>query len=462
MTSIALIPVAEYPLAGSLSMTLRQLKFYAMVIPIAAVFAMEAVRYALLGSVPLGPRLVLDAVAVGGVVVFSLIIFRLIEQMQRRLSHQNDELMALHRAGLAVTAELSLDSVLNTVVEQARSLVGAKYGAVSVVDRGGRIEQFVTSGITAEQRPAIGPPPVGHGVLGIVLNEGQHLRLEDVSKHPRSSGFPSNHPVMRSLLAVPIECKSPFLGNLYLSEKDDGSQFTESDQRTLERFAVQAAIAIDNAHLHAQSADLAVAEERLRIAHEMHDGLAQVLGYVNTKVQAADAYLKRGKTEEASVQMRELAVSARAAYTEVREGIIGLRTLPDADRPLIDVLREYLDRWQEQSGVRTQLTADGDLRLKPSLELQVVRIIQEALSNVRKHARATTARVSIHQCDGRFIATIEDDGIGFSIDKTARGEFPRFGLSTMKERAESVGGTLTIESAAGGGTVVRLELKAEG
>src|SRR4029078_1485510 len=145
--------------------------------------------------------------------------------------------------------------------------------------------------------------------------------------------------VMHTLLAVPIQCRSPLLGNLYLSEKTNGDAFTARDEETLERFAVQAAIAIDNAHLHAQAADLAVAEERLRISHEMHDGLAQVLGYVNTKVQAADAYLKRWRSEEASGQLRELALAAREAYTKVREGIVGLRTLPGGDQGVAEALQ---------------------------------------------------------------------------------------------------------------------------
>src|SRR4029078_1516308 len=140
--------------------------------------------------------------------------------------------------------------------------------------------------------------------------------------------------VMHTLLAVPIQCRSPLLGNLYLSEKTNGDAFTARDEETLERFAVQAAIAIDNAHLHAQAADLAVAQERLRISHEMHDGLAQVLGYVNTKVQAAEAYMKRGKNEEATEQLHELAVAARQAYGEVRQGIVDLRTLPDPNHTI--------------------------------------------------------------------------------------------------------------------------------
>ncbi len=445
-------------LPRSLVMTLRQLKIIATVLPILAVIALEAVRYAIIGDMPLRYRMALDAVALSGIVVFSMIIFRFVDRMQGQLRRQNEELLALHKAGLAVAAKLSLDAVLKTVVEAARDLVGAKYGALSVIDRGGDIRQFVTSGISPEEREAIGPPPVGHGVLGVVLHEGAHLRLADVRRHPRSQGFPPNHPVMRSLLAVPIECSSPFLGNLYLSEKHDGSLFTERDEETLERFAVQAGIAIDNAHLHAQAADLAVAQERLRISHEMHDGLAQVLGYVNTKVQAADAYLKRGRNEEASNQLRELAASAREAYTDVREGIVGLRTLPDADQGVAEALRNYLEQWKAQTGISTELIVEGDVRVRPSVELQLVRIIQEALTNVRKHAKASRVSVALVRKGRTIVATVIDDGAGFDPAAKTRTEFPQFGLTTMRERAASVGGNITVESARGRGTTIRFEL----
>lgn len=458
MTVVAADADAGYDFAHTLAMTLKQLKFVAMVVPIAAVLVLEVVRYMVMGPVPMGKRILMDVVSISGILLFTTIMFRFIDAMQQRLRRQNEELLALHSAGLAISAELALDAVLKKVVDQARHLVGAKYGAVSVVDRQGRIEQFITSGISAADRAAIGPPPVGHGVLGVVLREGRHLRLTDVRDHPQSAGFPPNHPVMRSLLAVPIDCKGPFLGNIYLSEKNDGSAFTDRDHETLVRFSVQAAIAIDNAYLHAQAADLAIAEERLRIAHEMHDGLAQVLGYVNTKVQAADAYLRRGKTDDASAQLHELATSARQAYTEVREGIVGLRTLPGPDRPLHEVLREYLERWREQSGVSTDLVVQGDLRIRASAELQLIRIIQEALSNVRKHAKASHVRVEVQRTDGTLTASIRDDGLGFDPETRHRTEFPRFGLATMRERAQSIGGALTIETTPGKGTVVRFEL----
>ncbi|HEU4888777.1 MAG TPA: GAF domain-containing sensor histidine kinase [Thermoanaerobaculia bacterium] len=442
----------------SLIMNLKQLKLFATVTPVLALIAIETARYFLIGSLPVWQRLVLDGVVIAAMVLFSAVIFRFVGQMQERLEHRNRELLALHSAGLDVASELSLEIVLNKVVEQARNLVGAKYGALSVIDRDGNIKEFITSGVTAEQRAAIGPPPVGHGVLGVVLREGQHLRLRDVSQHPGSSGFPANHPVMRSLLAVPVTCKSPFLGNIYLSEKTNGGQFTADEEETLERFAVQAAIAIDNAHLHAQAAEIATARERLRIAHEMHDGLAQVLGYVNTKVQAAKMYLKRDKTDEASAQLEELAASARQAYVDVRESIVGLRTLPGSDRSLEEVLGEFLQQWREQSGVSTELSIDPELRLQTSVELQIVRIIQESLTNVRKHARATVARVDVHARDGQLVVSISDDGLGFNPEVTSRGEFPKFGLTTMRERAASIRGALDIESVPGNGTTVRFAM----
>lgn len=439
-------------------MTLKRLRLIAIVLPIAGVIVLELARAAIIGLVSWEKRVALDLLYVSAIVVFAAVIFRFVDEMQERLRRQNEELLALHNAGLDVTADLSLDVVLRKVVEQARRLVGARYGAVSVVDHENRIVSFITSGISAEERAAIGPPPVGHGLLGVVLREGQRLRLEDLTSHPQSHGFPAHHPPMHSLLAVPIPCKGPFLGNLYLTEKDETGIFTADDEETLVRFALQAALAIDNAHLHEQVADLAVAQERLRIAHEMHDGLAQVLGYVNTKVQAAEMYLKREKAEEAGAQLRELATSARQAYSDVRESIVGLRTLPGPSRSLDEVLREYLAHWEEMSHVFTSLSIDTSVALRPSQELQVVRIVQEALTNVRKHARATHARVEIGREGDKLFTLIADDGVGFNAAARARGEFPQFGLSTMRERAESIGGKLTIDSTPGTGTEVRFEL----
>jgi signal transduction histidine kinase len=439
-------------------LALKQLRWIAILAPVAIVALLEGVRLSTIGVTSVQSRVLLDSVVAVALGLMSIFMVRGVGRMQHRLERHNQELLALHSAGLDVAAELSLDAVLNKVVERARTLVGARYGALSVVNNDGSIQTFITSGVTAEVRARIGPPPVGHGLLGVVIHQGERLRLPNIGNDPRSYGFPPNHPVMRSLLAVPITCKGPFVGNLYLSEKHDGGLFTTGDEETLERFAVQAAIAIDNAHLHRQVADLAVAQERLRIAHEMHDGIAQVLGYVNTKVQAATEYLRRDKTEEGLVQLRQLAVAAREAYGDVREAIVDLRTLPGAERSFEEVLREYIDRWKHQTSVDVKLAIDGDLVIPAAVELQLVRIIQESLTNVRKHAKATRASVELHTEEGKLLLVVRDDGIGFAQSSRSRTVFPQFGMATMRERAESVGGTFSVESTPGAGTSVRVEI----
>jgi signal transduction histidine kinase len=451
------IPIYPLPEA-ELELTLKQMRWIAFVAPVVVVATLELARSATLGTVATENRLLLDGLVAAVLISMSVWMVRSIGRMQRRLERHNEELLALHGAGLDISAELSLEAVLNKVVERARALVGARYGALSVVKTDGSIDTFITSGISGAERTRIGPPPVGHGLLGVVLHEGESLRLPDIAKDARSHGFPPNHPVMHSLLAVPIPCKGPFVGNLYLSEKETGSEFTKGDQETLERFAVQAAIAIDNAHLHRQVADLATAQERLRIAHEMHDGIAQVLGYVNTKVQAATEYIRREKTEEGLVQLRELAVAAREAYGDVREAIVDLRTLPGGSRPFQEVLHEYIERWKEQTGIDIELVVDGDMVLPPGAELQLIRIIQESLTNVRKHSKAKSARVEVRRSDDHLHLLIIDDGIGFARDTRGRSVFPRFGLTTMKERAESIGASFSIDSSPSAGTRVRVEM----
>jgi signal transduction histidine kinase len=292
----------------------------------------------------------------------------------------------------------------------------------------------------------------------VALREGQRLRSSDIAGDPRSIGFPPNHPPMRSLVAVPILGESRFRGNLYLAEKPGGERFTADDEETLARFATSAAITIDHAYLHQQLAALAVAQERLRIAHEMHDGLAQVLAYVNTKAQAVREFLRAGRADEAARQLDQLAGAAREVYGDVRESIIGLRGAAGADWRLAEALGEYVASWQLQAGVACQLRVDAGLHLPQAVELQLLRIVQEALANVRKHAQARRVEIDLQQRGPNLLLTVRDDGVGFKPLELGRSEFPRFGLATMRERAESIGGKLVVGSSPGGGTLIKLEL----
>jgi signal transduction histidine kinase len=241
-------------------------------------------------------------------------------------------------------------------------------------------------------------------------------------------------------------------------------EFDAADEETLRRFATQAALAIESARLHRQLQALAVTEERERIAREMHDSLAQVLGYVNTKAQAAQTLVRNGETIRASEQIGQLAEAARAAYADVREGILGLRTSLPGERGLYAALAEYLSQWQAQSGVAVELVTSADQapRLSPGAEVQLLRIVQEALANVRKHAGAQHAEVSMETTGDHFIVTVTDDGAGFAPTAPPREGGPRFGLATMRERAEAIGGTFTIESTAGQGTRITVRVPLTG
>lgn len=399
-------------------------------------------------------RVLFFLVAAAGVLGFTSAVFVFLRRIQDRVERQNAELLALHQAGLDINSELSLETVLQKVVDTARALLGARYGALAVYREDGVIQAFITSGLGEAARIAIGQPPEGKGILGLVLREGERLRLPELSNHPASIGFPAHHPPMSTLVAVPVLAVGPYRGNLYLAEKIEGQPFSSEDEEALARFATQAALAIGNAHLHGRTRELATAEERLRIAHEMHDGLAQVLAYVNTKAQAAKEYLKNDRKQEAAEQLDELAAAARGIYGDVREAILGLRLTASPSRPLAETLREYVERWQDSCDAQVELDIDSALRLSPGVELHLVRVVQEALGNIRKHSEARRVRLSVRQQPAEVKVEVVDDGVGFDPQAVRRGGFPRFGLNTMRERVASTGGTIEIVSQPGAGTRV--------
>jgi signal transduction histidine kinase len=203
-----------------------------------------------------------------------------------------------------------------------------------------------------------------------------------------------------------------------------------------------------------------VAEERLRIAHEMHDGLAQVLAYVNTKAQAVKELLRAGRTEDAIRHLDQFASAAREVYGDVQESILGLRNAAVPGRSLGDALHDYVSAWETRHGIPCRIRVERGVHLSEHVELQLQLIVQESLANVLKHARAKHVDVSLHQEDGNIVATVRDDGLGFDPALPGRAEFPRFGLATMRERAESIGGHVRLDSSLGKGTRITVEVPA--
>lgn len=537
-------------------------------------------------------------------------------------------LRQLFDASIALTAELSVDALLQKLVETAAELTGARYAALGVIDEtGSALERFVTTGVDDDTRAAIGDPPHGRGILGVLIHDVEPLRLRHIADDSRSVGFPPNHPPMDTFLGVPVVLRGTAYGNLYLTEKAGGEQFTAEDEEIVALLAAQAAVAIENARLYesatrwsrqletlhevvrsivdetdverllqlvcarvreltearlalaalaegggalrvvaadgedarvaaavighrlerrhskmgvvldrGQSArvdslyedpdvaqaearalgartglyvplvahgrplgvlamhdkltaggrftdgDLRLAEifgaraaiavalservardtvrrvveaqeeERRRLALELHDETGQALTSILLGLKAIGGAKTKEEAEQAEADVRTLVVQA---LQDVRALAVELRPSALDDFGLGPAVERLTQTFQERSGIETTTQATLDDRLPPEVETVLYRVVQEALSNVVKHAEADHVSIVIGQRDGLVVATIDDDGRGFA-ETDVRED--ALGLVGMRERLALVGGTLQIESTPGAGTTVAAQV----
>jgi signal transduction histidine kinase len=370
---------------------------------------------------------------------------------------------ALIEAGMILASELSLDAVLQRIVELAVEITDAHYGALGVLTPDGRaIEEFITVGVTLEERAAIGDPPVGHGVLGLLIEEVGPLRLPDIGADPRSVGFPPNHPPMRSFLGAPVVARGRVFGNIYLTEKRGAPEFTEEDEAALIVLATQAGVAVENARLyeetqrqHRELERLSVLEDRERIAKELHDGVIQSLFAVGMGLQGTAAL---AQDEEIGRRVDDAVTEIDRSIRDLRNYIFGLRPGILADRQLDQALRELGAEFEARTGVVTVVDIDDRLAAElASRAGDLVQLTREALSNVGRHAKATTCRVSLRRSEGGLaVLEVDDDGTGFDPEVSPAG----MGLANMRDRIAALGGDLSIDSTGGEGTTVRLTLPA--
>lgn len=257
----------------------------------------------------------------------------------------------------------------------------------------------------------------------------------------------------KSVVIVPLKLENTVIGTLWIARFED-DHFSETDVIWLESMADQVAIAIQHGLMTSQLQSLSIVQERGRIAREMHDGLAQVLGYLNLQTQTLGSLLNQGKVENLQSELMQMRQAIQTAHADVRENILSLRTTLAQEKGLEAAAEEYLTEFGIQMGVETSFSyqVDGELDLSSVAEVQLVCILQEALTNVRKHAKAARVRVSIwkekHEDGAHIHMNVSDDGIGFQMAGSKRS----FGLQTMRERAESAGGSLNIQSVDGKGT----------
>ncbi len=360
-------------------------------------------------------------------------------------------------AVLAIAAELSLEPVLDKLVHAARDLVGARYAALGVPDEDGTgFSRFLTAGMSDDVVAAIGPLPRTHGLLGAMLSDPTPYRTDDITADPRFWGWPPAHPPMRSFLGVPIVSKGDVVGAFYLTDKEDAAGFDQVDQELIELLAAHAAIAMENARLYERSRELSVIEERNRLARELHDAMTQTLFSLSLTADAA-ATLVRSDPDRAEAEIRRVKELAGDTMAELRSLIFELRPAELESEGFVATLGKHLAVLERTSGLRLRLEVDGERRLPGAVEDQLFRIVQEALNNAVRHARAATVTVRIAMAADTVLVEVSDDGVGF--EPSARAiRSTHLGLTSMRERAQALGGVLAVESSAGRGTTVRVEV----
>ena len=374
--------------------------------------------------------------------------------MEERLS---PALKAVSDAVLAVAAGLSVDEVLQRLVDSARDLAGARFAALGLPDGDGGFRRFLTSGMSESLVASLGPLPRQHGVLGAMLGTRSSYRTRDIHEHPRFRGWwPAAHPNMRSFLGVPIVTPTGVIGSFYLTEKLDAPDFGDEDEELIRLLAAHAAIAISNASLHEQARELSVVAERNRLALELHDAVSQKLFGLVLSAEAAGTLLERDPLA-AREQVERLQGLAQEALEELRSLVFELRP-PDLDKDgLVGALRKHIELLRRIAQRDIELVNDGELRADSARDQELLRIAQEALQNAVKHAHAHRVAVRLHGGEGVLVLEVEDDGVGFDPDADGI-RSRRLGLTSMEERAARIGGSIVIESAVGEGTTVRLEV----
>ena len=364
------------------------------------------------------------------------------------LHRREREREALYAVALQLTGRGDLRDVLDTITQHARDLLGAERAVACLSDPR-----------EAGLRAAAGRERLAMADDGSVCRVAHE---KAAANHPQNPLCPLvTHDAGAAWIARPLRGPDGVLGELCVVRS--GRPFTPSEKSLLGALADMAAIAVRTARLHEAEEQWTIHAERDRIARELHDSLAQVLGVIHLQLRALETRAKDEASHTMADELSDLAETADEAYRDVREAILGLRETVREDDGLEGSLREYLRKYSRQTGIVAGVTCEGDTRrfLSPRSEVQLLRVVQEALTNTRKHAEATRVAIRIDCLDGGTTLTIEDDGVGFDPSTISGTMDGGFGLASMRERVEQIGGRLDVHTAPNAGTTIVVRLDAE-
>ncbi|EGJ78344.1 putative two-component system sensor kinase [Streptomyces sp. Tu6071] len=370
-------------------------------------------------------------------------------------------LRAVSSALLAMSRPLEVQDVLHTIVASARELLDAEYAALGVPDDHGGFAQFVVDGVSEEQWKAIGPLPRRHGILAALLEEGRTERLADVRRDPRFKRWPAAHPDMSDFIGLPVRHGDETIAALFLANKrcphpENTCGFTEEDEELLGMLAQHAAIALTNARLYERSRELTIAEERSRLAHELHDAVSQKLFSLRLTAQAATALVDRDPAR-AKEELHQVAALAAEAADELRAAVVELRPAALDEDGLVATLRTQIRVLDRAHAARVTFRGEGARALPAAQEEALLRVAQEALHNALRHSGAAHVDVVLRRAGRGAVLRVTDDGSGFDA-RGVRRAGRHLGLVSMRDRAAGVGGSLTVDSAPGKGTTIEMEV----
>ena len=368
------------------------------------------------------------------------------EQLQERL-------IALHRASLELVRDVSLKHLLERIVATAQEQADARYAALGVLGEDGKMQQFISVGMSEEEVGRIAHPPTGLGLIGQLMSAGAPVRVPVIKNHPGSTGFPPNHPEMTSFMGVPILAANRQLGQIYLADKVGSDEFTSDDEKIIQMLAAYAAAAIQNARVYENTRRLAVLEERDRIGMDLHDGIIQSIYGIGLSLE--NALLSLGEeSPEAQRGIQEAIEGLNQTIRDLRAYILDLRPRKLGEEGLFRGIQRLVNEFRAHTFVEVQVSGtDFEFTNVPEAHsLVLFHICQEALANIAKHAKAKIVQISLWATNDRALMEIRDDGKGFDLDNLNLNI--GHGLANMQTRVQAVGGDIEISSRLGDGTTV--------
>lgn len=360
-----------------------------------------------------------------------------------------DHLRRVLDAVVALGSGQDLQTSLKQLTEAGTELVDARYGAMGVLsaDRT-HLSDFITVGVTAEERALLGEPPKGHGILGLLITDPRPLRLPDLTQHPDSFGFPPGHPPMTSFLGVPVVVGGEVYGNLYLTDKQSAAEFSDIDVQLASGLAAAAGTAIERARLQARVRDLAMVEDRERIARDLHDTVIQQLFATGLILQGAS---RLAEAPEVASRIEQALDDLDLVVRQVRSSIFDLHDTGPSEPSLRERISNTVDSLRDALGHTPILRVDGPIDSAVPTEVgdHLVAVVSEALANVARHADASISIITVALGDGALRVVVDDDGVGPG-PRRAAGR----GLGNLVDRAEQLGGRFSYEPGPHAGTRV--------